>query len=49
MSEKFEKPEFRYEQESQADRLARKSKEMPVFPLGNYTEILVNSIRLNIL
>lgn len=32
----MDKPDFRYEQESQSDRLARKSKEMPIFPLGKY-------------
>lgn len=41
MSDKVEKSDFRYEQESQADRLARKSKEMPIFPLGNYVEMLI--------
>lgn len=38
MAENLEKPDFRYEQESQVDRLARKSKEMPIFPLGKTYE-----------
>lgn len=28
---------FSYEGESQGDRLARKSKEAPIFPVGKYT------------
>lgn len=35
--ENMERPDFFYKEESQADKLARKSKEMPVFPLGKYT------------
>lgn len=31
-----EKPSFSYEQETQAEKLARKSKEMPIFPIGKY-------------
>lgn len=38
----MEKPDFRYEQETQVDRLARKSKEMPIFPLGKYKLELCN-------
>ncbi|KAK9752934.1 Hypoxia induced protein conserved region [Popillia japonica] len=29
-----EKPSFSYEQETQAEKLARKSKEMPIFPIA---------------
>ncbi|KAI4470045.1 hypoxia-inducbile hig1 -related [Holotrichia oblita] len=29
-----DKPTFTYEQESQAEKLARKSKEMPIFPIA---------------
>lgn len=32
----MERPIFMYEEESQADKLARKSKESPVFPIGKH-------------
>lgn len=34
-----DKPIFTYEQESQAEKLARKSKETPIFPIGKYNHI----------
>lgn len=32
----MEKPNIYFEEESQGDRLARKSKEMPIFPIGKW-------------
>lgn len=37
-------PIFTYEEESQAEKLARKSKETPIFPIG-----IQNNISLSIL
>lgn len=37
----MEKPNFIYEQESQSNKLARKSKEMPVFPIGKYEKFML--------
>lgn len=42
----LQKPIFMYEEESQAEKLARKSKETPIFPIGKncFTKLLVFKI-----